>query len=105
MAEGERVLLPAVRQAPKDALILADGFSCREQILQGTGRHGLHLAEVIHLARLGTPLGDYPERHVVGQLPPLPLRARVGRGVIKALLAGALLSAVALGWRAARKAR
>ena len=50
MAIGERVLLPAVRSAPADTLILSDGFSCREQIFQGTGRKALHLAEVMQLA-------------------------------------------------------
>jgi FAD/FMN-containing dehydrogenase/Fe-S oxidoreductase len=49
-AAGERVLLPAVRQAAPDTLIVSDGFSCREQILQSTGRRALHLAEVVHLA-------------------------------------------------------
>jgi FAD/FMN-containing dehydrogenase/Fe-S oxidoreductase len=53
-AIGERVLLPAVRRAPPDALIVSDGFSCREQIVQATGRKVLHLAEVIQLA-LGLP--------------------------------------------------
>jgi Fe-S oxidoreductase len=47
MAAGERVLLPAVRAADSDALIVADGFSCREQIEQSTGRPALHLAEVL----------------------------------------------------------
>jgi Fe-S oxidoreductase len=47
---GERVLLPAVRQAAPDTLIVADGFSCREQIVQATGRHALHLADVLDLA-------------------------------------------------------
>jgi Fe-S oxidoreductase len=47
---GERVLLPAVRNADKDTLIIADGFSCREQIAQTTNREALHLAEVIQLA-------------------------------------------------------
>ncbi len=47
---GERVLLPAVRNAAKDTLIIADGFSCREQIAQTTDREALHLAEVIQLA-------------------------------------------------------
>ena len=37
-AIGERVLLPAVRQAEPDTLIVSDGFSCREQIVQATGR-------------------------------------------------------------------
>jgi Fe-S oxidoreductase len=50
MRQGERVLLPRVRQAPPDTLVVADGFSCRTQIQQATGRHALHLAEVLRLA-------------------------------------------------------
>jgi len=49
-AVGERVLLPAVRQTPAETLIVSDGFSCREQILQATGRQAIHLAEAIQLA-------------------------------------------------------
>jgi FAD/FMN-containing dehydrogenase/Fe-S oxidoreductase len=44
---GEREILPAVRAAPDDTLILADGFSCREQIEQGTGRTTFHIAELL----------------------------------------------------------
>jgi FAD/FMN-containing dehydrogenase/Fe-S oxidoreductase len=44
---GERVLLPAVREAPDDTVVIADGFSCREQIRQTTGRRPYHFAEVI----------------------------------------------------------
>jgi FAD/FMN-containing dehydrogenase/Fe-S oxidoreductase len=44
---GEREILPAVRAAPDDTLILADGFSCREQIEQGTGRTTFHSAELL----------------------------------------------------------
>jgi Fe-S oxidoreductase len=47
IAAGERVLLPKVRAASPDTLILADGFSCRSQISGGTERTGLHLAQVI----------------------------------------------------------
>jgi hypothetical protein len=47
---GERVLLPAVRQADEDTLIISDGFSCREQIAQTTHRHALHLAQVLQMA-------------------------------------------------------
>jgi Fe-S oxidoreductase len=47
MAAGERVLLPAVRNADPDTAIVADGFSCREQIEQGTGRSTVHIAELI----------------------------------------------------------
>jgi FAD/FMN-containing dehydrogenase/Fe-S oxidoreductase len=50
-AIGERVLLPAVRNASRDTLIVSDGFSCREQIRQATGRHAIHLAQAIQLAR------------------------------------------------------
>ena len=49
-AVGERVLLPAVRDTPVDALIVSDGFSCREQIIQSTGRPAIHLADAIQLA-------------------------------------------------------
>ena len=47
---GERVLLPAVRAADRGTLIVADGFSCREQIAQTTRRRAMHLAEVLQLA-------------------------------------------------------
>ncbi len=47
VAVGEQVLLPAVRAATPDTLLVCDGFSCREQILQATGRRALHLAEVL----------------------------------------------------------
>jgi Fe-S oxidoreductase len=50
IACGERVLLPSVRKAAADTLIVADGFSCREQIQQTTQRRALHLAEVVALA-------------------------------------------------------
>ena len=47
VAVGERVLLPAVRQAEESTLIIADGFSCQSQIEQQAGRRALHLAEVL----------------------------------------------------------
>jgi Fe-S oxidoreductase len=62
---GERVLLPAVRSAPKETLVIADGYSCREQIAQCTDRQALHLAQVIRMAMHagdGETAGDYPER-------------------------------------------
>ncbi len=61
---GERVLLPAVRSADKDTLIIADGFSCREQIAQTTDRKALHLAQVIQMAiheAIDGAAGKYPE--------------------------------------------
>jgi Fe-S oxidoreductase len=47
---GERVLLPKVRQAAGDTLVIADGFSCRTQIEQATGRKAVHLAQVVEMA-------------------------------------------------------
>ena len=43
---AERVLLPEVRRQ-RDAVVVSDGFSCREQIAQNSDRRGLHLAEVL----------------------------------------------------------
>jgi hypothetical protein len=52
-----------VRAAAKDALIIADGFSCREQIAQTTDRQALHLAEVLRMAMAKDDriAEDYPE--------------------------------------------
>jgi FAD/FMN-containing dehydrogenase/Fe-S oxidoreductase len=64
IAIGELELMPAVRQAPDDWLIIADGFSCREQIAQGSPRHALHLAEVLQMTLKGAAAADsqpYPE--------------------------------------------
>ncbi len=47
---GEHELLPRVRNEGTDTLIVADGFSCREQIAQTTNRRALHLAEVMAMA-------------------------------------------------------
>ena len=54
---GERALLPAVRAADEGDLIVADGFSCREQITQATGRPTLHLAEALARALPDPPAG------------------------------------------------
>jgi FAD/FMN-containing dehydrogenase/Fe-S oxidoreductase len=50
---GERVLAPAVRRAAPETLVIADGFSCREQIRQLTGRKALHTAEILEAALRG----------------------------------------------------
>lgn len=49
---AERVLLPAVRAADPGTLLIADGFSCREQIAQTTEREALHLSQVLRMALL-----------------------------------------------------
>ena len=56
VAVGERVLMPAVRQAGAETLIVADGFSCQEQIAQLTGRRAVHVATVLELAIRQRPL-------------------------------------------------
>ena len=67
-AIGELELLPAVRNAPDDWLIVADGFSCREQIAQGTRRHALHLAEVLQMALNPPPThAPFPESAIVNE--------------------------------------
>ena len=49
LAMGELSLLPAVRKAPDDAIVVADGTSCRHQIHDGTGRDALHVARVLEM--------------------------------------------------------
>ena len=44
---GERMLLPKVRGTPAEVWVIADGFSCREQIKQLTSRRAIHTAEAI----------------------------------------------------------
>jgi FAD/FMN-containing dehydrogenase/Fe-S oxidoreductase len=86
IAAGERALLPEVRRAAADVLILADGFSCREQIRQGTGRRALHLAEVIRAGWQGGDAGALRE-------PEVPARLRLARRsvAVAALALGASL--------------
>jgi hypothetical protein len=96
IACGERVLLPKVRAAPADTLIVTAGFSCRSQIEQTTERRALHIAQVIQLARdhgAGGPRGVYPERAAAPK--PRAGASRRGAGVALAatgVAAGALLA-------------
>ncbi len=48
-AMAELSLFPAVRTAPDDAIIVADGTSCRHQIHDGTGRQAMHVARVLQM--------------------------------------------------------
>ena len=101
-AIGELELLPAVRQAPADWLIIADGFSCREQIAQGTGRHALHLAEVLQMALQPSLLDKddpYPESRQVRER-----EAEVRASMTKAATGlGALAAVGLLAWACTRK--
>nr|HSZ68098.1 FAD-linked oxidase C-terminal domain-containing protein [Xanthobacteraceae bacterium] len=49
-AMGELSLLPAVRKAPDDTIIVADGTSCRHQIHDGAGREAIHVTRVLAMA-------------------------------------------------------
>jgi FAD/FMN-containing dehydrogenase/Fe-S oxidoreductase len=102
IAIGELELLPAVRRAPAETLIIADGFSCREQIAQCTDRQALHLAEVIQLALRKQPLpapGIYPEQASVER------RKAEMRGSMKraGLVSAAVAAAAAMLWAFARR--
>ena len=55
VAVAETALLPAVRGAPHDAVVLADGFSCRTQLEQLGQVHSLHLAQLLDDALTGDP--------------------------------------------------
>ncbi|MBI2754456.1 MAG: FAD-binding protein [Betaproteobacteria bacterium] len=50
MRMAEMSLLPAVRNAHADALVIADGTSCRQQIEHGSGRRAVHVARVLEQA-------------------------------------------------------
>ena len=68
---GETMLLPVVRKADKKTIVIADGFSCREQIEQLTNRKGLHTAQVLQMAlheNGQSPSNDYPERKYVDEM-------------------------------------
>ncbi len=99
VACGERVLLPAVRDAAADTLIIANGFSCREQIEQTTDRRALHLAEVLRMAlRTGPegPSGRPEEYHP--EVKPGEAVIRGARVARNALIAGAAAMALTLIW-------
>ncbi len=87
MAAGERVLLPAVRKADERTMVIADGFSCQEQIAQATDRRALHLAQVIQMAlrEKAVPADERPEEHAeeIGAVKPSRAkRVAIAAGVI-----------------------
>jgi len=87
--------LPAVRQAPLSTMIVADGFSCREQIAQQTKREALHLAEVIHMGLLPTDRASdemYPEDALVTRRQSARRKARLrAMATLAAIGAGSVL--------------
>jgi FAD/FMN-containing dehydrogenase/Fe-S oxidoreductase len=89
MACAERVLLPAVRDAAPQTLVLADGFSCRTQIEQGrTGRIAVHLAEVLAAGLRGQPVRpSRPAPPTAADYARLAGSAAVGAAAITAVIA------------------
>ena len=84
---GERVLLPAVRKADISTVIVADGFSCKEQVGQQTSRKALHLAEVIKLAKDNGERGGrtvYPEEEFVAPRVRAQKQSMLRAGIIAA---------------------
>ncbi len=107
MRIGDRVLLPKVRGAAPDTLIIADGFSCREQIAQATDREALHLSQVLQMALRegpGGPAGSFPEKHYNQPRPLVPNLDRtlaIAGGFV--LLGGAV--ALSRAWRKRKRRR
>jgi hypothetical protein len=100
-AVGERRLLPAVRQAGAGTLLVADGFSCREQIAQLTERRAVHLAEIVRLALHPELQGAHPcaesrliDAHRRPAAAPEPREL-----LLLGILAGALVAAGRAIWR------
>jgi FAD/FMN-containing dehydrogenase/Fe-S oxidoreductase len=102
IACGEHRLLPEVRKAGLSTVIMADGFSCKEQIEQDTNRHALHLAEVMQIALRHGPHGGreiYPEQEVVGPRIAAQKRSMKRAGAVTA----AAIAAGGLAWWALKK--
>jgi FAD/FMN-containing dehydrogenase/Fe-S oxidoreductase len=102
---AESVLLPALRDAPADTVVLADGFSCRTQIheLDSGGREAVHLAELLERALRGKAKpadgdlapGDRPR-------PPSLAERWLALGAVAAVAAGGVAAAGAAIRRALR---
>jgi Fe-S oxidoreductase len=92
---GERSLLPAVRGTSPGTLIITDGFSCREQIAQGTGRRAFHLAEVLQRALVA--------HRAQSTTPARPARRRRASRPARVLLGAAVLATMTVGVAAARR--
>ncbi|MGA7571885.1 MAG: FAD-linked oxidase C-terminal domain-containing protein [Candidatus Aquilonibacter sp.] len=93
MAIGERALLPKVRAADPRTIIVADGFSCREQISQTTDRQALHPAQVLKMALddRGKELDDaLPELRFMPRIRAESARAALHGTLALAALAGAV---------------
>jgi Fe-S oxidoreductase len=97
---AEHALLPAVRAASATDLIVADGFSCREQVAQLTDRQALHTAEVLQLALHAEKMGpgDRPESDIVHEHEQALRRSKiVTLAAVGGIALGAIFLALAMG--------
>src|SRR5437667_238745 len=104
VACGERALLPAVRKAGLSTIIVADGFSCKEQIAQQTNRDALHLAEVLEMGLRPDTNGQtvmYPERQFVGARKAALNRSMMRAGLIT--LSALAITVAGLFWSTSRR--
>ena len=87
---GEHAILPAVRRTGLSTPIVADGFSCREQVAQLTNRHPLHFAELVKLAMEGDGLGfrTLPENGILAPHKAAVRKSKIRAGVAVGALAG-----------------
>jgi Fe-S oxidoreductase len=99
---GELVLLPEVRKASDTKLIIADGFSCKTQIQQGTDRRALHVAQVIQLALRERDRGPREERPEAQFERERQAEFRAANMRTAAVVAG-IAAAGLLAWRLLRK--
>jgi FAD/FMN-containing dehydrogenase/Fe-S oxidoreductase len=102
IAVGERVLLPKVREADADLIVVANGFSCREQIAQTTNRQALHPAQVLKMAlddRGKTSNDAFPERRYMADIRveshKAAVRGTVGLAILCAAAAALLVNRAA----------
>jgi FAD/FMN-containing dehydrogenase/Fe-S oxidoreductase len=92
---GEQRLMPMVREAPQEAILVADGFSCKTQIEEMTDRRALHTAQVLKLALERDPaaeVGPRPEE----AFPDVALDGSAGRLREAVVLGGALAAGAGL---------
>jgi Fe-S oxidoreductase len=105
---GEQALLPAIREAPEETIVVANGFSCKTQIEQaGTGRRALHVAQVMKLAREHGDSGytsGAPEDPYYEVRPPAPASLKRKRAAAAGVAAAMAIAGAYLG-RLARSRR
>ena len=97
---GELALLPKVRRAGAQDLIVANGFSCQEHIAQLTNRHALHLAQVFQMTlRHETASGASPEARCVNTRRSAVARSMLRSGLVLGGAAALVIAARAFNRR------